>query len=319
MPLDTDELSHLLTWVQDGVVSRRQILRLGGTDHDIARLVRRRELAPMHTGVYVNHTGRPSRRQLEWAAVLACWPAALAEESALPGHPLDVVIVAVELHRRLKPPDRVWVRRTAGLPARVVPRARPPRVQLEHATIDVMARKVAADDIAGAFMTLAEVCQSRQTSPSKIAAALAGRGRVAGRRTIAAMLDDLTTGACSVLERGYLHHVERAHGLPRGTRQVLSTATGEMSRHDVRYEEFGVEVELDGRAFHDNARARDADARRDLAELVVSDVRTARLTYGMVYGAACWTARMIADLLRRHGWAGDLRPCPRCPARRRTA
>ena len=313
MPLNTAELQHLLTWLQDGVVSRRQILELGGNDNDIERMLRRRELTTVHTGVYVSHTGPLSREQKEWAAVLAFWPAALAEESALPGHPIDVVIVAIALDRRCQPLARVRVRRTKDLAKRLAPNSSPPRIRLEHATIDVMARKIARDDVAGAFTTLAEVCHSRRTSPVAIAEALTERGRVAGRRLLAAMLEDFATGACSVLERGYLHRVERAHGLPRASRQHPSDATGRVSAHDVRYERFGIEVELDGRAFHDNAHGRDADARRDLAELVHSDVTTTRVTYGMVFRDPCWTARMIAGLLRKHGWRGELQRCPRCP------
>jgi hypothetical protein len=278
-------------------------------------MLRRRELAVVHPGVYVNHTGRLSRAESEWAAVLACWPAALADESALPGHPTDVVVVAVDGTRRCRPPGRVRVRRREQLDLVADWSARPPRVRLEHATIDVMSRKVRAGDIAGAFTTLAEVCHSRRTSPEQIRRALAGRRRVPGRKVLAAMLDDLATGACSVLERGYLHHVERAHGLPRASRQRRSTATGAAADHDVRYDDFGFEVELDGRAFHDTAGARDRDARRDLAELVTADVATARVTYGMVFRDPCWTASMIAQGLRSPGWTGVMRRCSRCPPR----
>lgn len=313
MPLDTAELHHLVTWVQDGVVSRRQIIALGGDDNDIERMLRRRELTKVHRGVYVNHTGRLAPAQAAWAAVLAFWPAALADESALPGHPRDDVIVAVDVARRCAALPRVKVRRRANLDDYVDWRGQPPCIRVDHATIDVMARKIAAGDVAGAFTTLAEVCHSRRTDPTRLLATLATRSQVAGRATLTAMLSDLRDGACSVLERGYLHRVERAHGLPRGQRQVRSDATGSPAAHDVRYLAYDVEVELDGRAFHDNARGRDADARRDLAELVWSDVTTARATYGMVFGDPCWMALMIARLLRRHGWRGEFRRCPHCP------
>src|SRR4051812_11415749 len=68
---------------QAGVVARRQLLEVGLTHVDVARLLRRRELRAIHPGVYVNHTGEPSWSQLAWAAVLYCWPAALAGQSAL--------------------------------------------------------------------------------------------------------------------------------------------------------------------------------------------------------------------------------------------
>lgn len=71
-------------------------------------------------------------------------------------------------------------------------------------------------------------------------------------------------------------------------------------------------VELDGRAFHDNPSARDNDARRDLAELAVSDAVTARVTYGLVFRDPCQTARWIGRLLRRNGWAGHVERCSSC-------
>lgn len=127
------------------------------------------------------------------------------------------------------------------------------------------------------------------------------------------MVTDLRDGACSVLERGYLHRVERAHGLPRGRRQAASEATGRRTDQDVRYDDFGLIVELDGRSIHDNPQAWDADAGRDLAELAASETLTARVTYGLVYGQACLTAHRIGQILQRRGWDGQLRACPDCP------
>ena len=83
----------------------------------------------------------------------------------------------------------------------------------------------------------------------------------------------------------------------------------------MRYEQYGVIVELNGRTWHDNPRAWDADAKRDLAELAVSELLTARVTYGLVFRDQCQTARWIADVLRRRGWRGECRRCPRCRPR----
>ena len=63
---------------QDGVISRTQALECGLDDNDLERLLRRRELARIHPGVYVDHTGQPTRTQRAWAGVLFHWPAALA-------------------------------------------------------------------------------------------------------------------------------------------------------------------------------------------------------------------------------------------------
>lgn len=311
--LDLDSLHHLLDRVQDGVVSRRQVLALGGTDNDIERMVRRRELTVVLPGVYVDHTGRLNRAQREWVAVLAYWPAALTLDSALPHPRVAAVQIAVGGHRHPSTPDWIIIDRTAGLDARVNWRGTPPKVLLEHATIDVMSRRVAKGDVAAAFTVLADVCQTRRTTASRIAETLASRGRVAGRPLIAGMLSDFATGASSVLERAYLRDVERAHGLPRPTRQRASRAGGKRSDQDVRYEAYDVVVELDGRAFHDTASARNADARRDLAELAVAGAVTARVTYGLVFGEPCWTAAMVGRILRANGWTGSFLRCPRCP------
>lgn len=286
---------------------------MGGDDNDIERMVRRRELTTLLPGVYLNHTGRPSRRQLEWAAVQAHWPAALTRDSALKVRDLAVVQVAVDIDRRVTSTERIRVHRTPDFEARVNWRDSPPTIHLEHAVIDVMSSLVGDNDVPGAFTVLADVCQTRRTTPARIASTLATRTRVSGRPTIAGMVTDLRDGACSVLERGYVHRVERPHGLPRPLRQHISAATGRRTDQDIHYDRFGIVIELDGRAFHDNAAARDRDARRDLAELAVNGDLTARITYGMVFREACWTAAAVGSLLRRRGWCEPFVLCPACP------
>lgn len=300
------------SWTLEGVVSRRQVLAAGGTDSDIARLLRRRELTYVHRGVYVDHSGRLTQAQRHWAAVLAFWPAALAHASALPDPPTTVVHVAVDPARNLRPLPRIVLHRTPDFEQRAELDRSPPVIRLEHALIDVVSADLRDDDIASAFAGLARVCGSRRTTPQRLLRVLAARRRVSGRPTLEALLGDLHAGACSVLERGYLHRVERAHGLPRGERQTRSTAAGRATYQDVHYRGHGVVVELDGRAFHDSPRDRDRDALRDLLELSRSEVITTRVTYGLVYGDACRTALLIGDLLRRRGWAGRPRICPQC-------
>ncbi|WP_223162843.1 hypothetical protein [Nocardioides antri] len=197
------------------------------------------------------------------------------------------------------------------LQERVDWRAAPPRLRVAEAVIDVMSQRIKDDDVAGAFAALTHACFAT-TSAERVERSLARRSRVPGRALISDLLADRRTGACSVLERGYLHRVERPHGLPRGSRQRSSTATGQRTDQDVRYEQYGVVVELDGRAIHDNPQAWDVDARRDLAELATTDAVTARVTYGLVFGGQCETAYWIGRILRRHGWRGELTRCPRC-------
>ena len=186
--LDAECLDHLLTWVQ--------------------------------AGVYVNHTGAPSRRQLEWAAVLHYWPAALTHESALPtpttSGPVHVAVAADRTVRRVA---GVTTHRTAGFDARVQWIKSPPRLAYEHAAIDVAS---AQSDVTAAFQVLADACQTRETTAAAITETLKARARVRGRALLFELLADPQTGACSVLERGYLD-LERRHGLPTVDRRQVPT------------------------------------------------------------------------------------------------
>ncbi len=310
--LTNPDLAHLLTWVQSGVVARHQLLDLGATPKDIERMLRRRDLTPSYAGVYVDHSGPLTRRQREWAAVQAIWPAALTRETALPLDDRGVLHLAVHSDRTVQTPPRCVIHRTERLDDWVDWRAGPPAVTVDHALIDVMSTRIADDDVAGAFAALAQVAHTRLASPATLLAALGTRSRVSQRATIVGMVTDLAEGLCSVLERGYVHRVERPHGLPRGTRQATSRATGRRTDQDVRYRQYGVVVELDGRGYHDNPKAWDDDARRDMAERATSDLTTVRVTYGLVFGDECRTASWIGAILQRQGWQGEVRRCHRC-------
>lgn len=306
-PFDLPRLKELLDR-QDGVVSRRQLLQLHARDHDIVRMLRRRELARVHDGVYVNHTGELSWAQRAWAVVLSAWPAALSHESALPKPPTTPIHVAVALGRTPTALPGVRFHRMADLEARVQWNRSPPRVRVSHAVIDVAIGRQRIDE---RFKVLADACQSRQTDVGHVRDALAERRRVPGRPVLLELLDDLAAGACSVLERGYLE-LERRHGLPDGDRQQSVAEGGRSAYLDVRYRAYALRVELDGRAFHDTAGARDADAERDLDGRVESDELTVRLTYGQVFGRGCATIQKVAKLLEKRGWSSTYVDCPDC-------
>lgn len=311
MRFDDGELQHLLRWVQDGVVTRRQVLGLGGSDGDLKRMVRRRELVRMHPGVYVNHTGEPTRRQREQAAVLACWPAALGFESALgmpvPGGVIRVVIPAGRKVARL---PGVRVQRTDHFADRVDPMRSPQAVRYTEAALDTAAER----EEAGAFTLLSEALWTRRTTVAQLSGALTRRGHIRHRTLIAGILDDLASGACSVLERGYLDHVERPHALPAMDRQARDVVHGRTVYRDGEYAAYRLVIELDGVAHHTGAAARARDSIRDLETLADRDEATVRLTYRQVFEDGCRCARLIGRILRRRGWTGQLRRCPACPA-----
>lgn len=304
---------------QSGVVSRRQVLASGATRADLRRWLRRRDLVPMHRGVYVNHTGEPTWLQRAWAAVLSLWPAVLAGESALraaegPGRrpdpdPLDVVVAS---SRRVAAPPGVGVVRRVHLDELALWNTSPPRLRYEVATLDVAVR--APTDLA-AVGVLAESLQSRRTTAARLQDALSKRRRTPRRSWLDSVLADLADGTCSVLEVGFLRRVERPHGLPRGRRQVRAVGAMGAAYRDAEYD--GLVIELDGRLFHDNARQRDRDMDRDL-DTHAEGRAPVRLGYGQVFGRPCATAARLEAVFRRQGWRGRARPCgPGCVLRAR--
>lgn len=311
-----DELARVLR-DQDGVVARRQLLVLPGVDGtSVNRMLRRRELVEVHRGVYVDHTGTPSWQQLAWAAVLWAWPAALAGESAWrafegPGRrrrDTGRLHVVVERDRRLAPPAGVEVHRRAGFGAHALWNLGPPRLRLEEAVLDVA---LAAPDELALVAALADAAGSRRTTAARLSDALAARARVPGRKLLVDVLADVAAGSCSVLEREYLRRVERPHGLPRGSRQVLLEHAGRTMWQDVVYEPWDVHVGLDGRLDHTALVDRDRDLERDLL-VAGRGGRSVRLGYGQVLGRACATARGVGAVLRVAGWDGEVHSCGAC-------
>ena len=302
--------------LQDGVISRRQALEAGLVQHDLRRLLRRREWAVVHRGVYVNHTGQPTWHQLAWAAVLLTWPSALCDESALraaegPGkheRTVDTIHVAVGRHRTaLVAPQGVRVHHRESLDEDVLWNVGPPRLRYEEAALDVAMSTSSHLDAIGA---LAQACQSRRTTAARLLTSLSRRSRVPRRRWLEAILRDVTEGTCSVLEHGYLTLVERPHSFPVAHRQESAGASVGVVYRDASY---GPRlIELDGRLFHDSSTQRDRDIERDL-DAAVDGQSTTRLAWGQVFDRPCSTAAKLVVVLRREGVPVNPRGCgPGC-------
>ena len=303
---------------QSGVIARRQVRELGGTQVDIRPRLRRREWVAVHPGVYVDHTGTPTRRQREWAAVLLHWPAALHRESALAAHGLerdrtptkgpDVVHVVVDAARTPAPTPGIVVERVRDAARWVEWNRRPPRVRLDFALLKVAAGR----DEAGAVAVLADAVHQGLTTAARLASTLRDLTRLPGRGRLLALLDDVASGARSVLEQRYLRDVERAHGLPAGERQCREvTETGTVFR-DVRYDDQRLLVELDGAFGHRDSEDRWGDLDRDLVAAEGNDL-TLRAGWAQVLDP-CRLAGIVGRILQRRGWDGSPTPCgPGCP------
>lgn len=310
-PPDRKRLENLLR-AQDGVIARRQVAECGFTDPYIRRKVRRREWAPVYSGTFVNHTGPMTWQQRAWGAVLDAHPAALSHASAMrdPGQFDDGLIhITVDRQRRVTRRPGIVVHYGSRLDEKVLWHAHPPRFRPEEAVLDIAE---AASSEFRVIACLSDAVQARRTTVDRLLAAMSRRPRMRRRALVEGVLADVRDGTCSVLEHGYVLRVERAHGLPNPQRQA-PTGVGRRGFRDVDYPEWGLVVELDGRADHDGPAARDRDLERDLDAAVDADRLTLRIGWGQVYDRPCSTARKVARALSNRGWTGAVTQCPSCP------
>ena len=291
---------------QDGVASWSQLRDTGLQRHDLERMLRRRELVRVHRRVYVDHTGPLTWSQRAWAAVLHAAPAALCLESAEPRpDPAALIHVAVASERRVTATAGIQVHRLAGFADLVRWSAGPPRLKVEPNVLERVDRAGTESEV---IRLLSDAVGSRRTTVPRLRDRLAERSRMSRREWIGLVLDDLESGACSVLEQGYLTRVERPHGLPAPRRQAPRRGESGIEYRDGVYDDLGVVIELDGQLGHAGWRAAGRDADRDLDARADGD-DSVRIRWAQVFDRPCLTARRLARLFERHGWAGSLRPC----------
>jgi very-short-patch-repair endonuclease len=218
------------------------------------------------------------------------------------------VIIPARERRRDMPP--VAIHYSARIADAIHPSRLPPRTRIEETTVDLTQTALSLDE---AFSWLARACSRRLTTAAQLQTAMSARPKLRWRADLTSALADVGDGAYSVLEWRYLRDVELRHGLPRAARQSRSRA-GNLTRYlDNKYPEFGLVVELDGRAAHP-VEERWRDIHRDNVSAVVG-MTTLRYSWADVTTDPCRVASEIAAVLRRRGWTGRLRPCgPSCTA-----
>jgi hypothetical protein len=299
---------------QGGVVTRAQALACGVTVDAIRAQVRARRWQPLLRSVYATFSGPVPRESALWAAVLrAGRGAVLSHESSaeligLLDEPDPLIHVMVPSGRRIAGIPGVVVHQSRRIDDARHPLRRPPQTRVEETVVDLTQT---AASLGPALGLIARACGRRLTRPERIVAAIDERKKLRWREELLATLGDVAAGAHSSLELRYLRDVERAHGLPRGSRQHAAVRPGGRCYDDVRYVELGVVVELDGRAAHpDEARWR--DMRRDNAS-IVDGRRVLRYGWADVTGQPCAVAAQVATVLRASGWRGTPRRCrPGC-------
>jgi very-short-patch-repair endonuclease len=295
--------------LQHGVIARWQAARGGLNVRTIDAWLRSDRWRRLYDGVYATQTGQPSRRAVLWAGVLRAGPGAAlgyntaAELDGLADRPSNATHVVVSSSRRV---IIALQERGRDMPQIVVHYS----ARIEETTIDLTQVAPSLDE---AFSWLARACSRRLTTPALLHTAMTARPKLRWRTELTGALADVRSGAHSALEWRYLRDVELRHGLPRAVRQSLSQAGNRTRYMDNKYPEFGLVVELDGRAAHP-VEKRWRDIHRDNVSAAAGMV-TLRYNWADITTDPCRVASEVAAVLRRRGWTGRLRPCgPGCTA-----
>ncbi|MDA3626683.1 hypothetical protein [Saccharopolyspora oryzae] len=304
---------------QCGVVSNEQ-LREFGLSQDFANAqIEARRWQRVLPDVYAVFTGPLPRSSLISAALCYGGPwAVLSHRTA--AEEWGMLPIAADSPVHITVPYKksavsqlpiVQVHRSRAFHHIVAP-SEPPRTNREDTVIDMA---VAEPTPAAARDRLVQLVGANRLAVWRVQAQLEFRPPYRYRKALKQALHLLAGGALSVLETEYLRNVEQAHGLPTGKRQAPFVVDDVVLWEDVVYDDSGVRltVRLDGRQFHETRRIAFRDRRRDnAAELAAR----ARLTYGWhdVRTDPCGVAQEVIAVLRREGWQGMPRTCPRCSA-----
>ncbi len=253
-----------LATAQAGMLTTGQAAELGLGRHSLARLVRTGRWRRAGPSLIFVHALDPPWTALAWGGVLLGGPAArIGGEAAAYLHrlcdePPDQFVIMVPHERQLAArPPWTFRRERPGIRSARSP-GDPPRLTVEDTVLDL------CTDRRATVHWVTTAVQRGSTTAKRIRQVVDRRPRVADRRLLTDLLADARDGAESPLEVRYLREVERAHGLPRGRRQL--SRRGGPEQHDVGYRDYGLIVELDGRLGHEGA-GRFRDQRRDNAAL----------------------------------------------------
>jgi hypothetical protein len=317
------ESLDLLLTLQGNVVTHSQAAERGKSRHEIATLHRTGRWQRLHRGVYYAIPGPVPREAELWGAILRVGHGAvLSHETAAEVWRITdarSAVIHVSVPRKAGPvptPAGTRVHYSARLPraefAAAVAMKMPPVVGAAETVLDLAATSPTAEE---AVAWAIKACQRRKADPVLIAMIMTepGHRQIRWRRDLHDALAEIRAGVESPLERRYLRDVEKAHRLPVGARQVKTKRGASVQFHDVRYQEYGVGVELDGVAYHP-ADAWDRDDARDNSS-TLEGIRTLRYGWIRVAYHPCAVAHEVWSLLVRCGYPGDFQRCgPACTA-----
>jgi hypothetical protein len=311
MTQELPERCQRLLRLQRGVIASWQAEPADLSPRRVESLVRAGHWQRLHYGVYATFTGEPPRTAELWAGVLRAGPHSIlshetaAELDGLTDKRGKLIHVTVPSAQRPKPITGLVIHGTERL-LDVRGPGLPPHTVIEETVLDLAQDATSFDDV---LALLARACQRRLTFPWMLRERVEMRAKLRWRADILQALEDVADGVHSVLEYRYLRDFERAHRLPVADRQALAVQDGGAIYRDVFYRQYGVVVELDGRASHADRRLQD-NRRDNLA--TARGVATLRYGWADVTELPCQTAYEVAQTLAARGWPGPLRPCRRC-------
>lgn len=278
-PAETDARIAEIAARQQGVVARAQLRDEGLSSREIQYRLETQRLRRLHSGVYAVGPV-PGPRQREQAAVLACgvdavvshWSAAACWTIG-PRTPGRSVAVSTPRDVRTTDPG-IRVFRVTRLPAEEVTVADGLPVTTPVRTLLDLAGWASSGDVERALSRAVPTL----VAPAELDALLARHPRRRGRRRLRSLVQArFRTGLTrSEAERKFLRLVESG-GLPRPETNVLVRG----HEIDCLWRDEKLVVEIDGRAYHSDARTFEGDRDRD-GVLVSAGYRVMRVTWRQI-------------------------------------
>jgi hypothetical protein len=254
------------TWRhQDDVASLVQ-LREAGLSYDQVRwrLQTGRWQSPLR-GVVVLHSGPPTPRQRQWAAVLwageesALCAATAAELNGLRGYAESRIHVCVPSHQRPRATSGIVVHRSTTLGAdELVPGRSPRRVCAERALIEVAVGKLRSDD---ACAVLAAGVQQDLVTADELLQRVKANRHLRHRAELLYALAEIAGGSESHAELLAIRLIRRAR-LPEPRRQASVVVEGVPKIVDLYWDDFDAGAEILG-GFHREVAQWWKDVRRN--------------------------------------------------------
>lgn len=241
------------TWShQDDVASLTQLLAAGLSYDQVRWRVKTERWQSPQRGVVILHSGPPTPRQRQWAAVLwageesALCAATAAELNGLRGYTDSRVHVCVPSNQRPREARGIVVHRSTTLrPGDLVPDRVPRRVCAERSLVELAAGRLRSDE---ACAVLAAGVQQGLVTADALLARVEANPTLRHRRLLLAALQDIGAGSESHAELLAIALIRKA-GLPEPRRQVTVMVDGEPRVVDLYWDDFDAGAEILG-GFH---------------------------------------------------------------------